>query len=109
MRNEIDFSGAWAHVWDTLSAVPGFGAIKALLGVAAVIFAFWGIWDYLWFRGKRGAGFGGHQQSAGNQGLYLIGFAVLLSAPWVVLPIGLYIVDVVANAALDIAGSASAD
>jgi hypothetical protein len=95
----IDFVSSWTTAWNSISAPLGsftkfIGAIGALMVVAGVV-------GYVWERRRSGAG-GNHQKL-----IWTIIIGAILSAPGVMIPVVLVIVDYIVNgiiAVLPIAG-----
>lgn len=101
LAGEVDLGGSWEQFWNAVQGQAG--PILDLLGVIGVLMVVLAVVKWAWDR-RRGQGGGYGQQSNAIWGALLIGS--ILSAPGIVLPIVLYMFDVIANAAIDVFNSA---
>lgn len=95
--DEVDFSSGWDQVWSAISGSMGEGLTDLLtvVGVLLVVFAI-----VVWFWQRRR---GGGNNGGGSSGLiYTIIVGAILAAPGAIIPAFLTIIDLVANAALNL-------
>ena len=100
--NTIDLSGKWDTLWAGLVGGTEFGKITGLLGVIGVAIVAMALIKWAWDR-RRGGGAG---QSGAVWGALLVG--ALLSAPDLIIPILLTILDVIGNAVISVWNKSSA-
>jgi hypothetical protein len=95
-KGPIDLAGSWDSLWSAVTAGIGTKLVDLLtiVGVAIVVMA---LAKWAWDRRRGGGGGGG---SSAVWGALLVG--ALLSAPGVILPIMLQIMDAIANAVYNV-------
>lgn len=96
MGKTVDLSGAWSGLWSKVTGAAGIGDLVIFMtwvGVGLVVFA---IVKWAWTRRRGGA-------SSGSVGWPLL-VGAALAAPNAVIPALLWLVDLLANAFVNIAG-----
>lgn len=90
----VDLSGAWSTFWSaiTSSIGPQLTNVLSVLGVALLVFS---LAAYFWQRARNKSGDPGKL-------MWAVVVGAVLSAPGVVFPILLSIVDIVANAGISL-------
>lgn len=98
MAGKINLKGSWDSLWNALQGQAG--PILDLCAVVGVVIVVAALGKWFWER-RRGQGGG---NSSGIWWALAIG--CMLSAPSIIIPICLFMFDVVANAAVDVFNSA---
>ena len=88
----IDLAGSWSTLWSAVESALGT-KLTTLMAVVGTIIVVMALVKWAWDR-RRGQGGGGGSQAI--WGALLVG--AILSAPGVILPIMLQVVDAIANA-----------
>ncbi|MGL5825514.1 MAG: hypothetical protein ACRCYU_11980 [Nocardioides sp.] len=100
---DVDLSGSWKTLYDAVSGPAGpLLSLLAVVGVAIVVIA---LVKWAWERRRNGFSGGGGRDSGAVWGALFVG--VMLSAPTVLLPILLTVMDLIANGAISIWNSSS--
>ncbi|KQP62877.1 hypothetical protein [Nocardioides sp. Leaf285] len=95
-KGPVQLESAFSDFWDTLVGATGFGAIEKLMSIVGVCLVVLAVLKWAWDR-RRGGGMG---QSGAVWGALLVG--AILSAPAVLFPVFLFILDTVANGVISI-------
>lgn len=96
---KVDLSGGWDQFWSALKGASGMDQILNLMTIIGVIIVVFALLKWTWDR-RRGGGFGGGGGSGGVWGALLVG--AVLTAPALLFPIMLTVLDVIANAVVSI-------
>jgi hypothetical protein len=95
---EIDLSGGWTTVWNAISGpLATFTTFLTAVGVIIIVMA---VLKFLWDK-RRGSGGGGGGQGASSIG-WAIALGAVLAGPNLILPLVLEVVDIFANAAINL-------
>ena len=97
----VNFRESWSKFWSSLTSSTGIGGLFTLLSLVGMLLVAMAIIKWAWDR-RRGGGGGG---SGAIIGAVIVG--ALLSAPNLIIPIVLLIVDVVINAVAKIVTNAA--
>lgn len=103
MAGDIDLSASWDTFWTAVSGPAG--PILSLLSVVGVLLVVMALVKWAWDR-RRGGGGGMGQQSSAVWGALLVGS--ILSAPNILIPMLLLVMDVIANAGISVFNSGAA-
>lgn len=99
---KINLAGGWDTVWSAIQSAIG-NQLTALLTAVGVLIVVASLFKWMWDRRRSGGG--GMGQSSGVLWSLLVG--ATLSAPGLLIPIFLTILDAIANAVLGIWNSAA--
>ena len=94
----IDLAGSWTTAWTAISGP--LGSFSSLMAVVGTLLVVGGLVGYIWER-RRGGG-GSHSKL-----IYTIVIGAILSAPGIVVPVLLTVVDFVVNALISLLSSTS--
>jgi hypothetical protein len=90
----VNLAGGWKDFWETISGT--LGGITTLMNVVGMLIVVFAVVKMLWDKRKSGGG-GGGGGSGSNIG-YAILIGAILSAPGLIIPNILTIIDLLANA-----------
>lgn len=92
---KVDLSGLWDKFYGALTASTGFDKISLILGIVGLLVVLIALCKFFWDK-RNGGGMGG--RGGGGNLMWPIMVGLFLSAPSIVIPVFLQIIDIILNA-----------